>query len=217
MTEDRQLTAQGQERKQQLLDCAAELFAERGYRETRVLDIVRRAGVAKGLFYWYFENKEALFRELVEHIRLRLRQAQAQAIDPTAEPLLRIRQGAEASVQFMAVNAHFFALLEVENLEKQFADELRKGTEIHTADVAAILREGIADGTVRDEDPLHLAFGVVGAVGYYGHFHRTGRFAISIEELAPVVGRFVVCALAADEGIARRVLTAQLATTAPPA
>jgi AcrR family transcriptional regulator len=56
MEPDRRLTAQGIERKQQLLDRAAELFAERGYAETRVIDIVRAAGVAKGLFYWYFEN-----------------------------------------------------------------------------------------------------------------------------------------------------------------
>ena len=89
MTDDRRLTTQGQERKDQLIDHAAQLFAERGYAETRVLDIVRAAGVAKGLFYWYFENKEALFRELVEQNRLRLRRAQAQAIDPTAEPLMR--------------------------------------------------------------------------------------------------------------------------------
>jgi AcrR family transcriptional regulator len=210
MTDDRQLTAQGQERKLQLLDHAAVLFAERGYAETRVLDIVQAAGVAKGLFYWYFENKEALFRELVEQNRLQLRRAQAAAIDPAAEPLLRIRQGAEASVRYMAQYAHFFALLEVENLEKQFADELRRGTDIHTADVAAIIREGVADGSIRDEDPEVAAYGVVGAVGYYSHFHRTGRLSIGADELAAVVGRFVVCALAADESIARRVLAHRL-------
>ena len=38
MTDERQLTVQGQERKQQLLDCAAELFAERGFAETRVIE-----------------------------------------------------------------------------------------------------------------------------------------------------------------------------------
>jgi AcrR family transcriptional regulator len=208
MEGDRQLTTQGQERKLQLLDHAATLFAERGYADTRVLDIVQAAGVAKGLFYWYFENKEALFRELVEQNRLRLRRAQAAAISPDAEPLLRIRQGAEASVRYMARYAHFFALLEVENLEEQFADELRRGTDVHTADVAAIIREGVADGSIRDEDPEVAAYGVVGAVGYYGHFHRTGRLGIDADELAAVVGRFVVCALAADEAIARRVLTA---------
>ena len=135
MTDDRRLTAQGQERKQQLLDRAAELFAERGFAETRVVDIVRAAGVAKGLFYWYFENKEALFRELVEQNRLRLRRAQAHAIDPAAEPLLQIRQGAEASVRYMARYAHFFALLgfdlgelavtPLENSRKEHVGEIR--------------------------------------------------------------------------------------------
>lgn len=214
MTDDRRLTTQGQERKQQLLDQAATLFAERGYAETRVVDIVQAAGVAKGLFYWYFENKEALFRELVEHNRLNLRRAQADAIDPEAEPLLQIRQGAEASVRYMARYAHFFALLEVENLEKQFADELRKGTEVHTADVAAIIRRGVADGTIRDEDPEVAAYGVVGTVGYYGHFHRTGRVSLDVDELAAFVGRFVVCALASDESIARRVLAPRAAGVA---
>ena len=210
MTDDRRLTTQGQERKDQLIDHAAQLFAERGYAETRVLDIVRAAGVAKGLFYWYFENKEALFRELVEQNRLRLRRAQAQAIDPTAEPLLRLRQGAEASMRFMAQFSHFFALLEVENSDKSFADERRKGTEIHTDDVARVIRDGILDGTIRDEDPDLLAYGVVGTTGYYGHFHRTGRVTVPVDELAAFVGRFVVCSLASDEAIARRVLTAPL-------
>jgi AcrR family transcriptional regulator len=207
MTDARQLTSQGRERKLQLIESAAELFAERGYDETRIVDIVERAGVAKGLFYWYFENKEVLFRELVEENRLRLRRAQAEAIDPVAEPLRRIRQGAEASVTFMSKNAHFFSLIEVENLDKQFADVLRQGTEVHAADVSTIVAEGIADGTVRDEDPLLLAYGVLGAVGYYGHFHRTGRVTMAADELAAFVGRFVVCSLAADEAIARRILS----------
>ena len=206
MDEDRQLTPQGMERKEQLLEHAGTLFAQRGYAETRILDIVAAAGVAKGLFYWYFENKEELFRELVEQHRLRLRRAQASAIDPKAEALMRLRQGAEASVRHLAAFSHFFALLEVENLERTFADERRKGTEIHTADVAGIIREGIVDGTVRDDDPELLAYGVVGTVGYYGHFHRTGRVPTTVDDLAAFVGRWVVCSLASHERIARRVL-----------
>ena len=110
----RRLTDQGRERKRQLLDCAAELFAQRGYAETRIVDICAAAGVAKGLFYWYFDNKEALMIDLVRSMRLRLRHAQADAIDPTADPLTRIRQGTEASVRFMATHRAYFALLEVE-------------------------------------------------------------------------------------------------------
>jgi AcrR family transcriptional regulator len=200
----RQLTPQGLERKQQLLDRAAELFAERGYAETRVIDIVRAAGVAKGLFYWYFDNKEALFTELAESIRFRLRRHQAQVIDPGGPPLVRLRQGTEGSVQFMAEHAHFFSLLEVEG--RNFTEVLRRGTEQHVADVEALVRAGQAEGTVREEDPRLLALGVVGAVGHYSHFHRTGRITMPLDELAAFVARFVVHSVAADDGAARGAL-----------
>jgi AcrR family transcriptional regulator len=203
MGDERRFTQQGQERKQQLLDCAARLFAERGYDDTRVIDIVREAGVAKGLFYWYFDNKEQLFAELADEIRLRLRRSQGEALDPDADALTRIRQGAEASVRFMAINAPFFALLEVESIDRQFVDVLRKGTEVHVTDVATLIQEGIDAGLIRDEDPVLLARGVVGIVGMYSHFHRTGRTDLPIGELASFVGRFVVRTLAVDDEIAQ--------------
>src|SRR5262249_50701313 len=155
-------------------------FAERGYDDTRVIDIVRAAGVAKGLFYWYFENKEQLFRELAEEIRMRLRRSQAEAIDLEADPLTRIRQGAEASVRFMAINAPFFPLLEGENIDKQSVDGLRQGTDVHVTDVAMHIRDGINAGLIREDDPILLARGVVGVVGLYSHFHRTGRSDVPI-------------------------------------
>ena len=201
---ERQLTPQGLERKQQLLDRAAELFAERGYAETRVIDIVRAAGVAKGLFYWYFENKEALFTELADSIRFRLRKHQALSIDPAGTPLVRLRQGTEGSVEFMAEHAHFFSLLEVEG--RNFSEVLRRGTEQHIADVGVIIRAGQADGSIRDEDPELLALGVVGAVGHYSHFHRTGRISVPLPELAAFVGRFVVRSVASDEAAAEAAL-----------
>lgn len=203
---DRQLTAQGKERKRQLVACAAALFAERGYAETRIKDIVDAAGVAKGLFYWYFENKEALFAEVAADIRLRLRKHQADAIDPDADALRQIRQGTESSVRFMADNAHFFSLLEVENGAVTEASR-RKGTTQHIRDVKALIVAGQAEGTIVDEDPVLLALGVVGAVGYYSHYHRTGRLSVPIDELAAYVAGSVVRTLAADSELARAALS----------
>lgn len=206
MEPDRRLTAQGLERKQQLLDRAAELFAERGYAETRVIDIVRAAGVAKGLFYWYFDNKEALFEELAESIRLNLRRQQKSVLDPDAPPLVNLRRGTEASVLFMAEHAHFFSLLEVEG--RNFTHVLRRGTQQHLGDTLVIIKAGQADGTIRDEDASLLALGVVGAVGHYSHFHRTNRIKLPLADLATFVGRWVVHSVAADEQVALAALQA---------
>jgi AcrR family transcriptional regulator len=197
---ERRLTSQGIERKQQLLDAAARLFAERGYADTRVIDIVRAAGVAKGLFYWYFENKEALFAELAETIRLQLRREQRHAMDPDAPPLVRIRQGTEASVQFMAAHAPYFSLLEVEG--RNFSEVLRRGTDQHVSDLLVIIRDGQRLGHIREEDPRLLALGVVGIVGHFSHFHRTGRISVPLDELGQFVARFVVRSLAADSDLA---------------
>jgi AcrR family transcriptional regulator len=199
---DRQLTTQGAERKQQLLDAAARLFAEQGYAATRVVDIVEAAGVAKGLFYWYFENKEALFRELATEIRRRLRRQQAAAIDDDAPALVRILQGTVASVEFMAENAPFFSLLEVEG--RNVSDVLRQGTEQHLQDISILIRDGQRDGTVTGDEPAELlALAVVGTVGQFSHFHRTGRIDLSLAELSGYVARLVARMLTVDESVAR--------------
>lgn len=200
---ERRLTHQGMERKQQLLDAAAHLFAERGYAETRILDICREAGVAKGLFYWYFDTKEAVFRDLASDLRTRLRRRQALAMDKAADPLLQLRQGAEASVRFMAEHSQAFALIAVENVEQLFVDDLRRGTEIHADDVARVLRRAVDAGLARDEDPRLLAYAVLTTVGWFTHLHRTGRIDLDVDGLAAFVGRQVVCSVAASEEIAR--------------
>lgn len=52
----------------QILDAAFEEFVERGYVATRVEDIADRVGVTKGTIYFYFENKEVLFSQMIRHI-----------------------------------------------------------------------------------------------------------------------------------------------------
>jgi AcrR family transcriptional regulator len=197
VSNERRLTEQGRERREQLLACAAELFAERGYTNTRVVDICEAAGVAKGLFYWYFENKEVLFAELVRSMRLALRRAQAAAIDTEADPLTQLRQGTEASVRFMAEHRAFFALLEVEQHDAGLTGVLREGTDVHAADTERMIKEAQSAGLVDDgEDASLLALAVVGAVAHFSHFQRTGRIDMPVDALAEFVGRFVVRGLA---------------------
>jgi hypothetical protein len=89
------------------------------------------------------------------------------------------------------------------------SDVLRQGTEEHLADVAALIVAGQRDGTVTDDDPAHLlALAVVGTVGQFSHFHRTGRIALSLDELSGYVVRMVARLLTADERTARSSLAA---------
>jgi AcrR family transcriptional regulator len=200
----RQHTDQGRERKQQLLDAAADLFASRGYATTRIADICDAAGVAKGLFYWYFETKESLFAELVRSMRQEMRRAQAAAMDPDADAVTRLRQGTEASVRFMAEHRAFFALLEGERNEEAIASVLREGSEVYAEDTMALIVEAQREGLVPDDhDARLLALGVLGAVSHYSLYLRSGRIALSVDELARFVGDWVARSVGGEVPVAR--------------
>src|SRR5499433_4409154 len=53
------------ERRDAILSAALDEFSIRGFEATRLDDIARRAGVAKGTIYLYFRDKESLFQDLV--------------------------------------------------------------------------------------------------------------------------------------------------------
>jgi AcrR family transcriptional regulator len=53
------------ERRQAIVDAALDEFIARGFTATRLDDVAKRAGVAKGTIYLHFKDKEALFEELI--------------------------------------------------------------------------------------------------------------------------------------------------------
>jgi len=53
------------ERRAAIVDAAMEEFIARGFAATRLDDIAKRAGVAKGTIYLHFKDKESMFEELI--------------------------------------------------------------------------------------------------------------------------------------------------------
>lgn len=56
-----------EDRREQILDAAMHVFAEKGFARATNKDIARRAGITPGLIYHYFESKEALLMSIVEN------------------------------------------------------------------------------------------------------------------------------------------------------
>jgi len=192
----RQLTDQGRERKQQLLDAAERLFTERGYANTRIADICEAAGVAKGLFYWYFDTKAELFADLVRSVRQQLRRAQAAAMDDGADPVTRIRQGAEASVRFMSEHMAFFAVVRDVGKEGVIAPVLSESADVYTGDIERLVEKAKADGQIAEDLDTHLlAVGVLSLVSTFANQRRMRQLDLDVDGLAGFVGAFVVRAL----------------------
>lgn len=191
------LTPRGQERRGQLIACAARLFAERGYHPTSVADIVAALGVGKGVFYWYFESKEDLFLEILASSSQDLRRLQQAAIGDEPDPLRRIELGIRASLRWFREHRHLFNLSQFAATEERFAVVLRQNDAVAIDDITRHLKEAMADGSIPDQDPAMVAHALVGATR---HLARTYLYFADepVELVADVAVRFVLGGLAAN-------------------
>ncbi len=202
--DDRVLTRQGQDRKAELLEHAERLFTERGFANTRMVDIADAAGVAKGLVYWYFESKQALLKDIVLDMRDRLRVAQAEAVREADTPLERIYRGVHASVLFVAEHWQLYGM--IINIAREAdgdgSDPMGETSREHAIDTVRQIEIGQRSGAIRDdEQPLALALSVQGVVNHLAVAALRQQIE-SVEEAAGIAARGAVRLLAASDEIA---------------
>jgi len=93
------------DRRADLLAAARRVFADRGYHETTVEDVTRAAGVAKGTFYLYFDEKREIFlaiiRELLDTIKAI--GAELSDVSPGEHPREFLERAEQAGVRLMDV------------------------------------------------------------------------------------------------------------------
>src|SRR3954467_6410581 len=160
----RKLTPRGRERRDQLMECGATLFAERGYHPTSVADIVGALGVGKGVFYWYFTSKDELLAELLRASHHELRRRQQSAIGDEADPLRRIELGIRASLAWFGEHREYFAIIQFAATDETFAPVLRRNDDVALADTPRHIKEAIVEGRIPDTDPEALAHSIHGVV-----------------------------------------------------
>src|SRR2546427_13141529 len=79
-------------RREAILAAALDEFAAQGFAATRLDDVARRAGVAKGTIYLHFRDKEALFQDLVRSVLSPL-VGMLETIAQTDAPLRALAEG----------------------------------------------------------------------------------------------------------------------------
>lgn len=76
----------------EMVDCAARVFIEQGYRRTQMADVAAALGVAKGTLYLYVESKDALF-----DLALRYADAPGEIEKPAVLPIPTPKPGETAA------------------------------------------------------------------------------------------------------------------------
>jgi len=69
MVKNEPATDKGEQTRRHILECALELFREKGFDATTMQDVANRAEMAKGATYYYFASKEAIIQEYYESVQ----------------------------------------------------------------------------------------------------------------------------------------------------
>jgi AcrR family transcriptional regulator len=153
-----------------LLDAAKSLIAAKGVKATTIAGIAARAGVAKGLLFYYFKDKESVVQAIAEELDAEYMAA-----------LLPAGESATAGERLHALIRHHFEFLEHAPESAQFlyqsaaADrgESAVGFYGHLhARILAILEQGVAASEFHADDVEELAYMLLGSL------HGVGRLKL---------------------------------------
>ncbi|KAM9865933.1 HTH-type transcriptional repressor KstR2 [Leucobacter aridicollis] len=139
-----------------VIRAAVELFAERGYANTSVQDIVDAAGVTKGAMYHYFESKDDLLFGIYDRV-LSLQQSHLDAIVGEGGDVDDVLRAVcvdvlETSIEYLAEGTVFFRSMDM--LSEPRRKEVVRRRRAYNDEFAALVRQGQREGNYRDDIPV---------------------------------------------------------------
>lgn len=163
-------TARGERTLRKILDAARQEFGERGFSDSSIVGITRRAGVALGTFYTYFDSKEALFQALVRDMSIQVRDTVAPAFREATDALDGARRGLELFLEFVRDHRDIYRIID----EAEFVDPsaYREHYETTATRIAARFAAARDSGEIAhdltNEDLNILAWASMGANVFLG-------------------------------------------------
>jgi AcrR family transcriptional regulator len=152
------------ERRDAILAAARKVFAEKGFEGTTIADVARKARVAAGTVYLYFESKTELFAALNGLLFETINQAM---IDAKAPPDLASGTKARVHAVFesCANNRDLLRLIFLNpDPRTEVARRMKHREELREQPLVDLLRAGMTAGVVREGDPRLLTRIVNGLV-----------------------------------------------------
>lgn len=187
-------TARGRRTQRAILDAAAAEFGEKGFHEGSISGITRRAGVALGSFYTYFDSKDDVFRALVRDMSEQVRAHVAPALKDATGQIAAEQAALLAFIRFARTHKEIYRIID----EAEFVDAASfRAHYAGTAErIAARLRAAVGRGELRDEVGEVHAWAIMGMNVFLGLRYSVWDEDADPETVAATVGAMLARGLA---------------------
>ena len=177
-----------------MLHCAKELFAQKGYHQASISDIIQRAGVARGTFYLYFQSKRDVFDSILDELVKALGEIMNLIdLDSSTPPLEQLRNFLRSIVILALEDPDMPRILlsRAVGLDRELDKKLHEFYGAVQGKVESALKHGIELGLVRKCNTQVTACCIVGCVKEVIEFISSEPKAISqLDELLDEILNF---------------------------
>jgi AcrR family transcriptional regulator len=184
-----------------ILAAARDEFAEFGLGGARMDRIAERAGLNKRLIYYYFEDKEQLFRAVLENAYTHIREEERKLRLLELKPADAVRRLVEFTWDYYLEHPEFLTLLNSANLHRarhlEGSERVREMNSPLIATLGEILERGRKDGSFRGGiDPVQLYVSIAGLSYFYLSNNHT---------LSAIFGRDLMASKARSERLSHMI------------
>jgi len=156
---DEQLHQIRDERREQIMSAALNVFARRGIIGTKMSMIAAEAGISHGLLYHYFKSKEELFTTLVRDAMIASQEGMREVLDLQGTPMDKIRALTHEIID--ESGAPYFLLIHQARTSDGIPDEVKQLMKQYSMEMfVSVLRplfvEGQQAGDIVQGDPEEL-------------------------------------------------------------
>lgn len=178
-------TANGDDVRVRVLDAAEHLFAERGYAGATTRMIAAQAGIQKRMLFYYYPNKDALYRAVLERIVTSLVDIHQQFRDDPGP--VGLAEAVAGITYFVAARPAALRVLvrEIMDAGPHLATLAREHLAPLFARGADEMRRNMATGVFRPADPMQVLMNVGGVTLYYFLMIPLLRLVWDRDPLAP--------------------------------
>ncbi len=166
--------------KQQILDAAEAEFSRQGLKGSRIGAIARGAGITTAMIHYYFENKEGLYKAVLQRPGSEIAEVIANLDLEKLPPEEALQCFVEAAIAYEAQHPHRGMLWFQEANQNhgqyfQLSVESWSATFGHLND---ILERGIAEGCFRPLDPSLTIVHILGVCLFYFNIHENWKHLV---------------------------------------
>lgn len=183
-----------------VLQTAARLFLETGYRKTSMSQLATRLKITKPALYYYFRNKEEIlvecYRAGIEAIEGLLDGAATSHGDGLSKVRAYVKAYATAIVTFDF--GRCVATLDDTELSDKTRHQVRTLKRRIDAAIRSYVEEGIADGSIAPCNAKLASFAMAGAINWIGTWYRPNG-TLSAGEISSEFARLLTSGLGCDE------------------